>query len=72
MRKIKTNKARCRLCGDTMESVHRNDVRRCRCGEIAVDGGRSYLRRLAGNFANLEELSEYHESADKPLSELPS
>jgi hypothetical protein len=62
MRKIKTNKARCRLCGD----------RRCRCGEIAVDGGRSYLRRLAGNFANLEELSEYHESADKPLSELPS
>jgi hypothetical protein len=30
-----------------------------------VDGGRAYLRRLARNFDNLEELSEYHESEDK-------
>ena len=58
MRKIKANKARCRLCGDTIESTHRHDFRSCKCGEIYVDGGRAYLRRLARNFDNLEELSE--------------
>ena len=62
MIKIKSNKARVTLCGDIIESTHRHDFRSCKCGEIYVDGGRECLRRLARNFDNLEELSEYHES----------
>ena len=65
MRKIKVNKARCKLCGDIIESTHRHDFRSCSCGEIYVDGGRAYLRRLARNFDNLEELSEYHDNENE-------
>mgnify|MGYP000724009172 CR=1 FL=1 len=55
---IISNRARCKLCEDVIESVHRHDFRYCRCGEIFVDGGKEYLRRGANNFANFEELSE--------------
>lgn len=48
----KPNKAKCRLCGDTIESFHRHDYVRCTCGEIAVDGGTDYMRALAGNWDN--------------------
>ena len=65
MIKIKSNKARCKLCGDIIESTHRHDFRSCKCGEIYVDGGRACLRRLARNFDNLEEFSEYDESEEE-------
>ena len=57
MSSIIRNRARCKKCNDTIESVHRHHFVSCRCGAIAVDGGRDYLRRL-GEFADLEELSE--------------
>jgi hypothetical protein len=57
-RTIRINMARCRKCGDLIESKHRHDFVRCKCGAIAVDGGRDYLRRV-GDYANFEELSEY-------------
>lgn len=38
------NRARCKLCGDTIESKFRHDFVKCRCGEIFVDGGVDYLR----------------------------
>lgn len=40
------NRARCRLCGDEIESVHRHDYRACGCGAIAVDGGTDYHRAI--------------------------
>jgi hypothetical protein len=39
------NKARCRLCGDVVESTHRHDFRSCSCGAMSVDGGHAYVRR---------------------------
>ena len=33
------NKAKCKLCGDMIESWFKGDLRPCKCGEIAVDGG---------------------------------
>lgn len=36
---VVVNKAQCRLCGDIVESKHEHDFRRCKCGEIFVDGG---------------------------------
>ena len=64
MKIIKSNKARCRLCGDVIESKHRHDWQTCSCGAIFVDGGREYLRRGAKKFEDLEELSEYEEVED--------
>lgn len=61
---IKHNKARCKLCNETIESIHRHDYISCTCGAIAVDGGKSYLRRAAKDFDSLEELSEYYTVAE--------
>lgn len=58
--RIKHNKIRCRVCGDTIQSVHRHDFRYCKCGLVAVDGGRDYLKRV-GEYGNWEELSEEEE-----------
>lgn len=51
MRKIDViarNSAKCLKCGDEIESTHRHDFVSCRCGNIAVDGGKAYLRRVGG------------------------
>lgn len=39
------NEVQCLLCGDIIESLHRHDYRPCKCGSIAVDGGKDYLKR---------------------------
>ena len=41
---MKKNKAKCKKCGDIIESVHRHDFKRCKCGNIFVDGGHDYQR----------------------------
>lgn len=58
---VKVNKAQCALCNDVIESIHRHDFVGCKCGEIFVDGGKSYLRRGAKNFLNFIDLSESYE-----------
>lgn len=43
--------AKCLRCGEEIESRHRHDFVRCRCGNICVDGGKDYLRRVGdGDF----------------------
>lgn len=54
---IISNQGRCKLCGDAPFSAHRHDFKSCECGEICVDGGTAYLRRLAKNFNNFIEMS---------------
>jgi len=58
---IVRNAARCRRCGTEVESRHRHEFARCRCGAVAVDGGKAYLRRV-GNLEDFEELSEHTEA----------
>lgn len=59
---IIANKAKCRICGDIIQSLHRHDFRSCSCGEISVDGGHSYLRRaVKTSFSNVVDLSEIRE-----------
>jgi len=55
---IKSNKARCTVCGDIIESKHRHDYVSCKCGAISVDGGKDYLKRNFVKREYLEELSE--------------
>jgi hypothetical protein len=40
------NSAMCLLCGEEIVSVHPHDFRMCRCGNISVDGGHAYARRV--------------------------
>ena len=49
---IISNKIKCKKCGDIIESKSTNDYKRFTCGEVAIDGGKDYLKRI-GN----EELS---------------
>jgi hypothetical protein len=51
------NKIRCKKCDDVIESNHRHDFKNCKCGAVAVDGGKEYLRRC-GEANDYEELSE--------------
>lgn len=52
------NRAMCRKCSDVVESKHRHDFVRCKCGAIAVDGGKAYLRRVAEDMADVIELGD--------------
>lgn len=51
------NMIRCKKCGDIIESESIHDFKFCKCGAVAVDDGKDYLRRL-GDLDNIEELSE--------------
>lgn len=59
--KIISNKVRCKHYGDVIESKHRHDFVWCKCGKVAVDGGKSYLKRAFQTEPenDYEELSEY-------------
>ena len=39
------NAVRCLRCSDVIESTHRHDFKFCKCGNVAVDGGKDYARR---------------------------
>ncbi|MGN0992822.1 MAG: hypothetical protein ACI4PE_02750 [Bacilli bacterium] len=45
MKKLITNKIKCKKCGDIIESTYTHDYKQCSCGECAVDGGLTYARR---------------------------
>lgn len=55
--RIKVNKIRCNKCGEIIESKSVHDFKFCKCGAVAVDGGKDYLRRC-GNREDWEGLSE--------------
>lgn len=43
---IVQNAVICNKCDDFIVSKHRHDFVTCKCGNIAVDGGQEYLRRV--------------------------
>ena len=61
--KIKRNMAKCKHCGDIIESKSAHDFKTCSCGAVSVDGGHEYLRRCFINSPDddFEDLSEYEE-----------
>ena len=60
---ILRNSAQCKLCGEEVESESAHDFKWCGCGEIFVDGGRSYLRRGARDLSNFIDTSMIVEKA---------
>ena len=65
--KIIKNMARCKKCGDIIESKNTHDFIKCSCGSIAVDGGKEYLKRV-GNLNDTIELSEF-ENTEEEINE---
>lgn len=55
--RIIRNSVKCAGCGDEIESTHRHDFKWCSCKNIAVDGGKAYLRRVGGERAGWEDTS---------------
>lgn len=56
--RITRNAIRCNHCGDEVESKHRHDYVSCKCGRVAADGGKDYLRRAYQEPGDYTELSE--------------
>ena len=57
MEKIIRNSAKCLICMQELESTHRHDYRKCKCGNLMVDGGKDYIRRGWKDFDMIEETS---------------
>ena len=60
---IIANKARCRKCGDVIESKSVHDFVTCSCGAIFVDGGHEYCRQ-GGWPEDFEDLSVWEHIPD--------
>ena len=59
--RIIVNAAKCLSCGDIIESVDRHNFVKCRCGKLAVDGGKDYIKRSAEDITNFVEMTVYEE-----------
>lgn len=64
--KIKLNAAKCKLCGKVIVSNYRHDISTCACGNLTIDGGNDYLRRVSKKPDSWEDMSicEYYEAVE--------
>lgn len=54
---VYVNRARCKKCGDVIESRSVHDFKQCKCGAIFTDGGKDYIRRGGKDLNAIEDLS---------------
>ena len=55
------NQAKCLLCEDVIVSKHRHDFVTCSCGNLSVDGGSWYAKRLFSTTVDdYEDMSVYY------------
>lgn len=72
--RIITNKIKCNYCGDIIESKSVHDYKRCKCGKVAVDGGRDYLKRMFpgetpfNHNKHFTDMSEYIEDESEEVN----
>lgn len=59
MKKLIINRAKCLLCNDVITSEHSHDFKTCKCGNLSIDGGNEYPRRLYNEPNSYQDLSEY-------------
>ena len=45
---------KCKICGEKIWSKNTHDFHWCKCHNVAVDGGRSYLKVVGGMLAATE------------------
>jgi hypothetical protein len=54
---ILKNSIKCNHCNDEIESKHRHDFVKCKCGKIAVDGGKDYRRTMFTEISDFTDTS---------------
>jgi hypothetical protein len=52
------NRAKCKKCGDILESFHRTDLVACSCGEISIYGGQVAFECAAKNWNNFLRVND--------------
>ena len=57
-KKLIKNKWKCLYCNDIIESKHQHHFISCKCGEMSIDGGTSYIR-LIGDLDMMQDMCEY-------------
>lgn len=57
------NAAKCLKCGDVIQSRFRHEYVSCKCGDISVDGGTSYIKRSFTEAAQWQEIRTADELA---------
>lgn len=67
IQRIVTNKCKCLLCDIIIESEHRHNFVSCKCGNIAVDGGKDYIRRIGNGVTNPETIQELNETYEEEV-----
>ena len=67
---ITRNAAKCKICGDIIESKHVHDYVKCKCGAIAVDGGKEYLRRMWKEGEPEDYIEELSEGKEVPAGDI--
>lgn len=55
---IYENKIQCKNCGWIIRSKNRHNFVRCKCGDVAVDGG-SWYQRIIGNLKGYVDHTTY-------------
>lgn len=65
------NRAKCRLCGDVLESLFADDLISCSCDEISISGGSLKLNCYAKNFANFIRIEDDGKEIDVKLVDKP-
>jgi len=63
------NRAKCKLCGDIIESFHRHDLIECSCGEISIEGGLDYFKASARDFKNFLRIDDEGKEIEVKLVE---
>lgn len=61
---ILRNSVLCLKCNTEIESRHRHDYVRCPCGNVAVDGGKDYLKRSVHDMNMVKDTSHLKESEE--------
>lgn len=59
------NAAKCFICDDYIRSNHLHDYKECSCGNIAVDGGSWYARRIFKDRDKYEDIVVMYEDAEE-------
>lgn len=54
----------CLLCNDYVRSDNRRDFKYCKCGNVAVDGGSWYVRRVGKDLTKIEEKIKSYNDVD--------
>lgn len=52
------NQAKCKLCNVIIESLDKDKIITCKCGEIAIDGGNEFYGAYARDFVNFLRIAE--------------